>query len=111
MQSSTGSAELFSLGFPGMSIKGLINIGPELALYGQLDASLQVSGELNAGVALLFKRTEVYFPQDAAGAAASVAPADLDDDDDATYSFDPTFDAQLTAEGNLARRSQHNFKI
>ncbi|RDH30342.1 hypothetical protein BDQ94DRAFT_161391 [Aspergillus welwitschiae] len=94
--------ELFSLGFPGMSIKGLINIGPELALYGQLDASLQVSGELNAGVALLFKRTEVYFPQDAAGAAASVAPADLDDNDDATYSFDPTFDAQLTAEGNLA---------
>lgn len=111
MQSATGSAELFSLGFPGMSIKGLINIGPELALYGQLDASLQVSGELNAGVALLFKRTEVYFPQDAAGAAASVAPADLDDDDDATYSFDPTFDAQLNAEGNLARRSQHNFKI
>ncbi|GLA42688.1 hypothetical protein AnigIFM63309_011235 [Aspergillus niger] len=85
-----------------MSIKGLINIGPELALYGQLDASLQVSGELNAGVALLFKRTEVYFPQDTAGAAASVAPADLDDNDDATYSFDPTFDAQLTAEGNLA---------
>ncbi|KAJ5918124.1 hypothetical protein N7454_010499 [Penicillium verhagenii] len=102
MQSSTGSVELLSLGFPGMSIKGLISIGPELALYGQLDASLSMSGELNAGVALQFQRTEVYFPQDAAGTADSVAPADLDDQDSQTYSFDPTFDATLTAEGTLA---------
>ncbi|PYH81931.1 hypothetical protein BO82DRAFT_414323 [Aspergillus uvarum CBS 121591] len=102
MQSSTGSVELFSLGFPGMSIKGLISIGPELALYGQMDASLSISGELNAGIALEFQKTEVYFPQDAAGKADSVAPADLSDEQSQTYSFDPNFDATLTAEGNMA---------
>ncbi|PYI35208.1 hypothetical protein BP00DRAFT_412436 [Aspergillus indologenus CBS 114.80] len=104
MQSSTGSVDLFSLGFPGMSIKGLISIGPELALYGQMNAFLSISGELNAGIALESQKTEVYFPQDAAGKADSVAPADLNDEQSQTYSFDPTFDATLTAKGNMAFR-------
>ncbi|KAJ5907344.1 hypothetical protein N7495_000026 [Penicillium taxi] len=81
MQSSSGSVELFSLGFLGMSIKGLISIGPEMALYGQLDASLSISGELNTGVSVSFNRIEVYFPQDAAGKADSKDPADLNDND------------------------------
>ncbi|KAL7651280.1 hypothetical protein ACMYSQ_011013 [Aspergillus niger] len=102
MQSNTSAVELFSAGFPGLSVKGLISIGPELALTGQMQASLQVSGELNAGVSLSWARTEVYFPQDTAGKKASVAPADLHNDNDQVYSFEPTFDASLTAQGNLA---------
>ncbi|GLA58752.1 hypothetical protein AtubIFM54640_008854 [Aspergillus tubingensis] len=102
MQSNASAVELFSAGFPGLSIKGLISIGPELALTGQMQASLQVSGELNAGVSLSWARTEVYFPQDVAGKKASVAPADLHPDNDQVYSFEPTFDASLTAQGNLA---------
>ncbi|KAJ5650264.1 uncharacterized protein N7484_003987 [Penicillium longicatenatum] len=86
MQSDSGVMELFSAGFPGLS----------------LSASLQVSGELNAGVSLEWDRTEVYSPQDAAGEKASIAPKDLQSDDNQVYSFEPTFDASLTAQGNLA---------
>ncbi|KAJ5653046.1 hypothetical protein N7490_000049 [Penicillium lividum] len=50
MQSDTGMVELFSAGFPGLSIKGLISISPELALTGQLAASLQVSVTLTPKV-------------------------------------------------------------
>jgi hypothetical protein len=104
MQSNSDKIELLSAGFPGLSIKGLISIGPELALTGELDASLRVSGELNAGVAVGWPRTEVYFPQDEDAKSAGSAPKDLSDDDQQTYSFDPTFNAELTAEGNMARK-------
>src|SRR5947209_5383394 len=105
MQSSTDSTELFSLGFPGMSIKGLISIGPELALYGQLDASLRVSGELNAGISVAFDRADVYFPQDAAGAADSIPPQGLNGDKSNSHSFSPSLNAKLTAQGNMACKS------
>lgn len=105
MQSNSDKVELLTVGFPGLSIKGLISIGPELALSGELDASLKVSGELNAGVVVAWERTEVYFPQDEAAKDAGAAPKDLTCDDNQTYSFDPIFNAQLTAEGNMARTS------
>ncbi|KAJ5705359.1 hypothetical protein N7536_001048 [Penicillium majusculum] len=101
MQSNSDRVELLSAGFPGLSIKGLISVGPELSLNGQLDASLKVSGELNAGVSVGWERTEFYFPQDVAAKKADIAPKDLKDDDQ-TFSFEPVFDAQLTAEGNMA---------
>ncbi|KAJ5666169.1 uncharacterized protein N7477_008617 [Penicillium maclennaniae] len=50
IQSDIGVVELFSAGFPGLSVKGLISISPELALTGHLK----------------WDRTEVYFPQDVA---------------------------------------------
>ncbi|KAJ5672187.1 hypothetical protein N7507_001314 [Penicillium longicatenatum] len=93
------------------SVQGLISIGPELALTSQLSASLQVSGELNAGVSLEWDRTEVYFPQDAAGEKASIAPKDLQSDNDQVYSFEPTFDASLTAQGNLASGITNTIKL
>jgi hypothetical protein len=70
-----------------------------------MDASLSVSGELNAGVAVAWAKAEVYFPQDSDGIAATVAPGTLDDPDGPykqTYSIEPTFDAIITAVGNLA---------
>jgi hypothetical protein len=67
-----------------------------------MDASLSISGELNAGVVASWPRTEVYFPQTDDGVADSVKPKDLDGDKPSTFSFDPTFDASLSAEGNMA---------
>lgn len=90
---------------PGLSIKGLISIGPEFDLTGSMDASLKVSGVLNAGVSVAWAKAEVYFPQDSDGIAASIAPGTLDDSNDPykqTYSIEPTFDASVTATGNLA---------
>lgn len=56
MQSNSDRVELLTAGFPGLSIKGLISVGPEFSINGQLDASLKVSGELNAGKMKLLKR-------------------------------------------------------
>lgn len=66
-QSTTGTVPIISgITFPGLSIKGLISIGPELELMGRMDASLSISGELNAGVVASWPRAEVYFPQEMA---------------------------------------------
>ncbi|KAJ5712178.1 hypothetical protein N7488_006334 [Penicillium malachiteum] len=102
MQSNSDTIELISATFPGMSIKGLISIGPELVLTGSLDASLSLYGEVNMGVSVGWPRTEIYFPQDSAAVRDSTAPKDLSEDDPQTYSFEPTFNGELTAEGNLA---------
>lgn len=92
--------------FRGLPIKGLISIGPELALTVRMDASLVVSGELNAGIVVEWPTAEVYFPQDSDGKAESVALGKLknEDDNDAPNSFQvkPVFDASASAEGNLA---------
>ncbi|EEA19154.1 bacteriodes thetaiotaomicron symbiotic chitinase, putative [Talaromyces marneffei ATCC 18224] len=102
-QSTTGTQSIISgITFPGLSIKGLISIGPELELTGKMDASLSISGELNAGVVASWPRAEVYFPQDDGGSDATIMPKDIVGDDPQTFSVDPIFDASLTAEGNMA---------
>lgn len=92
--------------FPGLSIKGLISIGPELALTGKLDASLVVSGELNTGLFVDWPKAEVFFPQNDEGKAASFPPSMLRNNDkkDAPDQFQatPQFEAAASAEGNLA---------
>lgn len=87
MQSNSDVIEIVRAGFPGLYIKGLISIGPELVLNGQMDVSLTVSGELNAGVAVGSSRTEVYFPPDAAIASADVTP-DEEEVNTGSHSFD-----------------------
>lgn len=67
-----------------------------------MDASLSISGELNAGVVASWPRAEVYFPQDGGGSDATVMPKDIDGNDPQTFSVKPIFDASLTAEGNMA---------
>jgi hypothetical protein len=105
-QSTTGVVSLISgITFPGLSIKGLISIGPELEVTGKLDASLSISGELNAGVVASWPRAEVYFPRTTDGVEDSIAPKGIDDDKPSTYSVDPIFDASLTAQGNMACKS------
>lgn len=99
---------LSGITLPGLSIKGLISIGPEFDLTGSMDASLQVSGELNAGVSVAWPKAEVFFPQDSDGTGATIPPGTLDDPNDPdkqqTFSVVPTFDASITAVGNLARK-------
>ncbi|KAJ5094625.1 CAZyme family GH18, partial [Penicillium angulare] len=106
-QTSSDEIDIISgVTFPGLSIKGLISIGPELALTGRMDASLVVSGELNTGIVVEWPKAEVFFPQDSDGKADSVAPSKLKngDDHDAPNSFQvkPVFEASASAEGNLA---------
>ncbi|RMJ27114.1 Glycosyl hydrolases family 18 [Aspergillus sp. HF37] len=102
-QSTTGEVALISgVGFPGLSVKGLVSLGPELEVTGRMDASLSVSGELNAGVVAGWPRAEVYFPQSPKGEDATVPPQEVEDGEPQTYSFEPVFDASLNAEGHMA---------
>ncbi|KAJ5344046.1 CAZyme family GH18 [Penicillium brevicompactum] len=106
-QTSSDKIDIISgVTFPGLSIKGLISIGPELALSGKMDASMVVSGELNAGVVVEFPKAEVFFPQDSDGEDASVPPSSLKNEDgkDAPnqFSVTPQFEASASASGNLA---------
>ncbi|KAH6655949.1 hypothetical protein BKA67DRAFT_675964 [Truncatella angustata] len=106
VQTSSDVVNIISgVGLPGLSIKGLISIGPEFALTGSMDASLSVSGEINAGVSLAFDKTTVYFPN-TEDAAADDAEAGSDGnalaDAKKTYSVDASLDAAISATGNLA---------
>jgi hypothetical protein len=106
-QTSSDEIDIISgVTFPGLSIKGLISIGPELALTGKMDASMVVSGELNAGVVVEFPKAEVFFPQDSDGETASVPPSSLKNEDgkDAPNQFSviPQLEASASASGTLA---------
>lgn len=105
-QSTTGEADLIEdIPFSGMSIKGLIDIGPALAITGSIDISLIFAGELQAGVSANWKKTEIYFPQDSAGQDATVKPSGikpyLDQDDEPEYLITPEFEASATASGHI----------
>lgn len=107
VQTNSDVVDIISgVGLPGLSIKGLISIGPEFALTGSMDASLSVSGEINAGVSIGFDKTTVYFPN-TEEAASDDAEAGSDgnavNDGTKTYSMDASLDAAISATGNLAR--------
>ncbi|KAK9413532.1 hypothetical protein SUNI508_11854 [Seiridium unicorne] len=107
IQTSSDTVNIISgIGLPGLSIKGLISIGPELDLTGSMDASLSVSGEINAGVSMGFDKTTVYFPNTEDAASDDAEPGSDGDnaltDSKHTYSFEPVLDASLTATGNMA---------
>lgn len=107
VQTNSDVVDIISgIGLPGLSIKGLISIGPEFALTGSMDASLSVSGEINAGVSFVFDKTTVYFPNtEEASADDAEAGADGNalNEKAQTYSMDASLDAAISANGNLAR--------
>lgn len=108
VQTNSDTVEIISgIGFPGLSIKGLISIGPEFALTGSMDASLSVSGEINAGLSVGFDKTTVFFPNTEAASEDSSEPGSEGDtamsDYTPTYDVEASLDAALSAEGNLAR--------
>jgi hypothetical protein len=108
VQTSSDTVDIISgLGLPGLSIKGLISIGPEFALTGSLDASLSLSGEINAGISVAFDKTTVYFPNTEDASADDSEPGSDGstalNDFTPTYSVEPTLDASIEAAGNLAR--------
>ncbi|OBT62696.1 hypothetical protein VE03_07107 [Pseudogymnoascus sp. 23342-1-I1] len=107
VQTHSDTVDIISgIGFPGLSIKGLASIGPEFALTGSMDTSLSVSGEINAGLSVVWDKTTVFFPQTAAGDQDSSDPGSVGKnaltDDKHTYAVEASLDAGLSAEGNLA---------
>ncbi|KAI7773859.1 hypothetical protein LA080_009710 [Diaporthe eres] len=53
-----------TLTYPGLSIKGIAGVGPALDIWGQLDGSVTVSGQMRAGLTYTLKPIEVFMPND-----------------------------------------------
>ncbi|KAJ8130004.1 hypothetical protein O1611_g3626 [Lasiodiplodia mahajangana] len=107
VQTNTEEVYLISgVGFPGLSIKGLISIGPELDVTASMDASLSVSGVVDAWVVAEWDTASVYFPQDEGGKDASEEPGEngdaLEDGSSPSYTITPTLEASVEAEGHLS---------
>ncbi|KAF8449898.1 hypothetical protein BDZ91DRAFT_702718 [Kalaharituber pfeilii] len=90
------------LAFPGLSVKGLVRIGPELDVFGRMDTYLRISGEIEVGVSIMFKPAEVYFPQNAEGIAESHKPEPLSKGDVAAFAVKPDLNVRAQAEGQLS---------
>jgi len=50
--------------YPGLSIKGIATVGPSLDLWGQIEASITVSGQVKVGAQYVFEPVELYLPND-----------------------------------------------
>ncbi|PLN83775.1 glycosyl hydrolases family 18-domain-containing protein [Aspergillus taichungensis] len=99
---STGDIKLIGLDdFPGATFRvpGVVTVGPNLAVYASADASLVVSGHLEAAVTLASWEVQQTYPQ-----TKEHPPEALDKPDrDGTQTIgDPTFDFSVQAHGEIA---------
>ncbi|KAL4962433.1 glycosyl hydrolases family 18-domain-containing protein [Aspergillus stella-maris] len=97
----TGDIKLLGLDdFPGATFRvpGVVTIGPNLAVYASADASLVVAGHLEAAVTLASWEIQQTYPQE-----DEYPPQALDEPDrEAKTVGKPTFDASVTASGEIA---------
>lgn len=61
-QSERKNKIIDTIGYSGLSVKGLATVGPSLDLYGQVIGVVQSNGEIRAGVQTAFDKAEVYWP-------------------------------------------------
>ncbi|KAJ3495219.1 hypothetical protein NLG97_g3552 [Lecanicillium saksenae] len=84
-----------TLTYPGLSIKGIATVGPSLDLWGRIDGSLRVSGNIKAGVSYTFSPIDVYLPnEDRSHDSASTELSNSNVDE----GLQPTFEANVKAE-------------
>ncbi|KAF3935447.1 hypothetical protein ABW20_dc0106965 [Dactylellina cionopaga] len=103
VQSTSGDYKIVNgVAWPGLSIKGLIRIGPELNVNARIDSSLSISGKAVAGFAVGFTAFEVAFPQNSDGKGASKNPTKLNKDNHQIFSVDQTLKAEVKAEGHVS---------
>ncbi|KAI9370921.1 hypothetical protein BJX61DRAFT_548662 [Aspergillus egyptiacus] len=98
---STGDIKLLGLDdFPGATFRvpGVVTIGPNLAVYASADASLVVAGHLEAAVTLASWEIQQTYPRN-----KEYPPQALDEPDrEAKTVGEPSFDASVTANGEIA---------
>ncbi|EJD42530.1 hypothetical protein AURDEDRAFT_145708 [Auricularia subglabra TFB-10046 SS5] len=77
----TGSIELLTLSLPGTSINGLIEVGPQFVVNGQINGDLGAEALLKAGAKWTFPSVSLVFPpsqgQSFAQADAAQTPLDV----------------------------------
>ncbi|KAF3941633.1 hypothetical protein ABW19_dt0210410 [Dactylella cylindrospora] len=103
VQSTSGDYKIVNgVTWPGLSIKGLIRIGPQLDVTARVDTSVSISGKAVAGFAVGFNAFEIAFPQNSEGKGASTNPSKLNKDNHQIFSVDQTLKAEIRAEGHVA---------
>ncbi|KAF3172085.1 hypothetical protein TWF106_000530 [Orbilia oligospora] len=103
IQSTSGNYKIVNgVTWPGLSIKGLIRIGPELNVNARIDTSLSISGKAVAGFAVGFNAFEIAFPQNSDGKGGSRNPTKLNKDNHQIFSVDQTLKAEVKAEGHIS---------
>lgn len=110
---SSGSIPLFQVGIPGLTFPGILEIGPQFKVTGQIDASLEVS-DIEASVGLNYDLSGVTFafPPQANSQGGSFTPGtsqvtastnpDVGLTFKATGHLIPEFDIGLSAFGGVA---------
>ncbi|KAL4783534.1 hypothetical protein BJX76DRAFT_368377 [Aspergillus varians] len=98
---STGDIKLLGLDdFPGATFRvpGVVTVGPNLAVYASADASLVLAGHIEAAVTLASWEIQQTYPQN-----DEHPPDALDEPDrEAKTVGKPSFDASVTASGEIA---------
>jgi chitinase len=98
---STGDIKLLGLDdFPGATFRvpGVVTVGPNLAVYASADASLVLAGHLEADVTLASWEIQQTYPQN-----DEYPEQALDEPDrEAKTIGKPSFDASITANGEIA---------
>lgn len=84
-----------TLTYPGLAIKGIAAVGPSLDIWGQLDGSVTVSGQMRAGVTYTLKPIEVFMPNETG--THNLAEAAFNDTSYDEEGISPTFEANVQA--------------
>jgi hypothetical protein len=82
--------------YPGLSIKGIATVGPSLDLWGQIEASIKVSGQVRIGAEYTFEPVELYLPNN--DETRDRASDKLDGLDTDQTGISPVFQANVRAE-------------
>ena len=98
---SSGDVQMIGLdSFPGATFRvpGIVTVGPNLAIYGRVDATLTVAGNIQASAELGSWQIQQTYPENAGYPATDLKAVDLD----GTQSIgNPTFDASVSANGEV----------
>ncbi|KZV80054.1 hypothetical protein EXIGLDRAFT_437002 [Exidia glandulosa HHB12029] len=71
----TGSVKIFQQGLPGLNFPGVLNLGPQFIVNGQVTADLGVQANVKAGAKWTFPTVSLIFPPDQGRSLAKAVPA------------------------------------
>ncbi|KZW02304.1 hypothetical protein EXIGLDRAFT_760137 [Exidia glandulosa HHB12029] len=69
----TGSIPLYTAGLPGLNFPGILNVGPQFTVTGQLSADLAVEANVKTGVNWVWPNVQMVFPPDQGASSAQTS--------------------------------------
>ncbi|KZW02320.1 hypothetical protein EXIGLDRAFT_829503 [Exidia glandulosa HHB12029] len=72
----SGAIQLFQAGLPGFNFPGLLNVGPQFIVNGQVMADLGLEANIKTGLHWTFPSVQLVFPPDQGTSSAQADPAE-----------------------------------